>query len=54
MDITLISRIPPNTIPPHMIGADYSDYIRDLGDRIAALSLEEAKELEEYVADQIS
>ena len=43
--------VPPPKNPPK-IATGYSDNIRDLGDKIAALSLEDTKELSEYLATQ--
>lgn len=44
--------VEPPKNPPR-IATNFADYIYDLGDRIAALTLEQAQELSEYLKDKI-
>jgi hypothetical protein len=45
--------IPQPPMPPSKVATAYSDHIRDLGDRIAALTVVEAIELYEFLRDKV-
>jgi hypothetical protein len=49
---TLSQLSPPNNNGGKNIGADFPDDIRDLGDRIANLTMLQAKELSDYLEVQ--
>jgi len=46
-NLTVLS--PPNNKPPTRTTTDFSDDIRELGEKIVALTIFEAKELSDYL-----
>ena len=46
---TVAGLVPPKSPPKTGVNCNPDDYIRDIGDRIASLLPQEAKELNEYL-----
>lgn len=50
---TQLSNSPPNNNIKSIASGNYDDYIREIGDKIANLTPEEANELNDYISGRI-